>query len=101
MSKQSEMPILRIDLCTVGVLIAIGLAVGVQGAGAATFDTEIPSRDNFSKAAFCCWIPDEPGPLQGVVTLAPGLNGDGRRMLLDPTWQKFAKRHQMALMGFS
>ena len=45
------------------------------------------------------WMPE--GQIRAVVTLAPGLNGDGRGMADDPVWQEFATRNGCALAALS
>ena len=42
---------------------------------------------------------DAAGPLQAVVVLVPGSNGDGRGQVDDPVWQEFATQHHLALVG--
>lgn len=74
-------------------------AVTVAAQGSATLDEAIPSGRNFDKAEFRLWLPKETAEVRAVVVLVPGSNGDGRREVDDPTWQAFATRHGLALLG--
>jgi len=55
--------------------------------------------NNYAKAEFRLWFPDNAGPLQAVLVLAPGSNGDGRPNVDDPVWQAFATSHKLGLVG--
>lgn len=37
----------------------------------------------------------------GVLVLSPGMNGDGSRLLKDGNWRKFARRHNLLMVGLS
>ena len=41
-----------------------------------------------------------PNP-DAVLVLSPGCNGDGKGLVSDPTWQTFAKTHNLGLVGLS
>ena len=64
-----------------------------------TLDQQIPPGRNFDKANFRLWIPKDAAPLQAVVVLMPGSNGDARAQVDDPVWRDFATRHKLALVG--
>jgi dienelactone hydrolase len=68
-------------------------------AGAAILDETVAPGKNYDKAEFRLWHADDAGPLQAIVVLVPGSNGDGRSMAEDPVWQSFAARHKLALVG--
>jgi len=70
-----------------------------QAAGGATLDEAAPPGRNYAKAEFRLWYPESAGPLQAVVVLTPGSNGDGRSSVDDPVWQDFAVKHKLALVG--
>ena len=70
-----------------------------QVTGGATLDESVAPGHNYDKAEFRLWIPPDSGPLQSMVILVPGSNGDGRSMVEDPAWQDFAARHKLALVG--
>jgi hypothetical protein len=55
--------------------------------------------NNYDKAEFSLWYPNDAGYLRAVVVLVPGSNDDGRSMVEDSVWQVFATRHSLALMG--
>jgi hypothetical protein len=58
------------------------------------FDQVIPPGNNFDKAQFRLWIPNDPGTLRAALILTTGSNGDGRPMVDDPVWQSFATRYR-------
>jgi pimeloyl-ACP methyl ester carboxylesterase len=64
-----------------------------------TLETVIPPGANFDKAEFRLWLPEGTAPLQAVLVLVPGSNGDGRAQAEDPVWQAFAAKHHLALLG--
>lgn len=66
---------------------------------ASTYDVEIAPRDNFDKAAFRYWQPDDISAIKGIAVLVPGINGDGRGWVNDQAWQSFAERHSFALVA--
>src|SRR6266404_6016937 len=61
-------------------------------------DTE-PPGNNYDKAAFRLWYPQNAAPIEAVVVLMPGSNGDARPMVDDPVWRDFAIHHRLALLG--
>src|SRR5205085_7931893 len=73
-------------------LVALGLNAAAAQSPAApnTFDESRPPGENFDKADFRMWVPENAGQLRGVVALVPGSNGDGRPMVADTMWQAFA-----------
>jgi hypothetical protein len=70
-----------------------------QDAGAATLDLSAPPGNNYDKAEFRLWLPDDPGAVRALVILVPGSNGDGRPMADEPFWREFATRHRLGLVG--
>jgi dienelactone hydrolase len=64
-----------------------------------TLEETIPPGANFDKAEFRLWYPSNAGRLQAIVVLVPGSNGDGRGMVADSVWQRFAVRHKAALVA--
>jgi pimeloyl-ACP methyl ester carboxylesterase len=66
---------------------------------AAILDDSIPPGNNFDKAAFRFWYPDDYQTIKGVIVLMPGSNGDGRDWVYDEFWQTLAKKHNFALLG--
>ncbi len=76
-----------------------GWGLGLPSLEAATLDCEMDPRDNFSKAAFRLWLPDDSATIRGVAILVPGLEGDGRPMADDSFWQEFARRQNFALVA--
>jgi dienelactone hydrolase len=63
------------------------------------FDDGLNNGNNFDKASFRLWIPDNAKTIQGVIVMMPGSNSDGREMVNDTSWQKIAVRHDFALLG--
>ena len=81
-------------------LLCIALCVLSFNAGAATLDHDaVGAGNNFAKAAFRFWCADDLAAVSGVAILVPGQDGDGRGMVADPTWQKFARDHKFALVA--
>jgi poly(3-hydroxybutyrate) depolymerase len=92
--------------CRAVVAVAVGVAavfvvqpVEAQSAGGVTFEEAVAPGANYDKAEFKLWYPSDPGPVQAVLVLVPGSNGDGRAQADDPAWQEFATRHKLALVG--
>jgi hypothetical protein len=53
---------------------------------------------NFAAADFRLWLPHDT-PVAAATVLIPGSNEDGRPMVSDITWQQFARRNRVALVG--
>jgi poly(3-hydroxybutyrate) depolymerase len=91
----------RIPAAAMACLAA--LAAGQSGYGAgprgALLDEAAAPGANYEKAEFRAWIPEGAGPLNAVVVLTPGSNGDGRPAAGDSAWQAFASRLRVALLG--
>ena len=83
------------------VIAAITLCIAAPSHAqvATRFDEIIPPGENFDKAGFRLWIPQNLQQARAVVVLIPGSNGDGRAQVDDPEWQAFAERHRLALLG--
>ena len=62
-------------------------------------EEKAPPGNNYDKAEFSLWYPNNAKYLRAVVVLMPGSNRDGRSMVEDSAWQAFATRHKLALMG--
>ena len=92
---------MRIRTIFAACLLAASWApiAAAQAGSKATLDEAIPPGANFDKAEFRLWVPPEAGMLRGVVVLVPGSNGDGRAQAEDSTWQAFATKHKLALVG--
>jgi hypothetical protein len=58
----------------------------------------IPSL-NMLRADLYAWSPD-PAP-QGVLVLVPGMNGNGEGMVQQKTWQQFARKNRLGIVGLS
>ena len=63
------------------------------------FDYEAKPRANYQKAAFRFWSPAYKDSIRGLLVLVPGTNGDGRGMADNGTWQAFAKKYRLGLVG--
>jgi dienelactone hydrolase len=72
---------------------------GSQGAAGAVLDEAAAPGNNYDKAEFRLWCPNNSGLLRAVLVLVPGSNGDGRPEVEDPVWQAFASRQRLALVG--
>src|SRR5678816_4194296 len=74
------------------------LASAVQTAAPAMEET-VPPGSNYDKAEFRLWLPADGAPIRAALILVPGSNGDGRPMADDKSWQEFATKHRLALVG--
>jgi len=84
----------RIPFAVAGFAVLLLSARGIaQSTAGATLEESVPPGNNYDKAEFRMWYPNESGPL------VPGSNGDGRSMVADSVWQAFATRHKLALVG--
>jgi pimeloyl-ACP methyl ester carboxylesterase len=79
------------------------------------FDVTIPPGENYDKAEFRLWLPDEPITLKGVLVAVRGSNSDSRPWVKQSSWKEFAEslnvdvrasywhdiahRHGLALLG--
>ncbi len=80
-------------LAFVGLRALSPHVVSAQPASTATYDVTMPPGANFDKANFRLWLPGGTAPVQGIVVLTPGSNGDGRDAVLDTVWQAFATKN--------
>ncbi len=80
-------------------ILIIAAARKANAQEAVTIDYAEVSGKNYDKAEFRLWYPKNASQLQAVVLLMPGSNSDGRSLVEDPTWQKFATQHNLALVG--
>jgi hypothetical protein len=56
---------------------------GSQVAGQGALDETVAPGNNYDKAEFRLWLPENAAPLQRIPVLVPGSNGDGRPMAVD------------------
>jgi poly(3-hydroxybutyrate) depolymerase len=54
---------------------------------------------NYANAEFRLWLPEGRQPVRAAIVIVPGSNGDWRSMVSDTTWQAFATKHHLALVG--
>ena len=66
---------------------------------AVSLNDSVPPGNNFQKAAFRLWYPDNYKSISGIIVLMPGSNGDGRGWTSDIFWQELAQKHNFALLG--
>lgn len=64
-----------------------------------TIDESVAAGNNYDKAEFRLWLPQDAGILRAAVVLVPGSNGDGRSEAEDAAWQAFATKNHLALVG--
>ncbi len=67
--------------------------------GPGSIEEVAPPGNNYEIAEFRFWAPSDGVPLQAVLVLVPGSNGDGRAAADDSVWQAFAKSHHVALVA--
>jgi poly(3-hydroxybutyrate) depolymerase len=73
--------------------------VKARPADGTTLEDIEPSGNNYDKAAFKLWLPDNTPAIRAVLVLMPGSNGDARPQVDDDFWRKFATDHNLALLG--
>src|SRR5262245_46161906 len=81
------------------VVAALMTAVVAQEMTRAPLEETVAPGNNYDKAEFRLYVPNDVPTLRGVVVLVPGSNGDGRPMADDPFWREFAARQKVALVG--
>ena len=86
--------LLRSTLACIFALIAFG-------ARAATWDCEIKPKasDNFTKAEFRLWLDDGAPAPRALLVVLPGYQGDGRGNATNASWQSFARKHKLGILG--
>jgi poly(3-hydroxybutyrate) depolymerase len=86
----------------VTVWSCLGLVVCVacaQISSGHTMDRMIPSGVNYDKAEFRLWYPPNVETFRAILVLVPGANSDGRPEVGDRSWQAFASRNGLAIVG--
>jgi poly(3-hydroxybutyrate) depolymerase len=81
------------------VCAALALLVPAPALAQSTLDEAAGPGNNYDKAEFRLWLPPGNAPLRAILVLVPGSNGDGRPMADDPTWQEFARKHDLAIVA--
>jgi poly(3-hydroxybutyrate) depolymerase len=87
------------------VLLALVIAIFIprsaesQASEGNTLEATRPPGNNYDKAAFKLWYPQTAAPIEAVLVLMPGSNGDARSQVDDPGWRDFATHHKLALLG--
>ena len=66
---------------------------------AATYDVTMDPSAVHNMSAFRMWTPEGVDRFRGILMLNPGSNGDGRPAVGDEYWQRFAAKHDFALMA--
>jgi dienelactone hydrolase len=62
-------------------------------------DETVPPGANYDKAEFRLWYPDNARTFRAILVLVPGANADGRPEVGDQSWQAFAIRNDVAIVG--
>jgi len=92
----------RLRLCATLACVMVALSVTASApAPGNRLDWTAPAGANYGQAQFRLWYPDGGRPIQAVVVLVPGSNDDGRPLIEDASWQAFATRRNLALLGCS
>src|SRR5690242_19214462 len=87
-------------LCLLIVVLSISSpALRAEQLRGRTIDESVPPGNNYDKAEFRLWFPQDAGVLRAAVVLVPGSNGDGRAEADDAAWQAFATKNRLALVG--
>lgn len=88
----------KVGTLKVAMLFLAIISAASECAGA-VFQTGIYGGRNYEVAAFSWWHSDESDKLKGILVLVPGSNKDGRDLVREHYWQKFAFTHHLALVG--
>jgi len=92
--------LLLLTIAAASAAILFSLRSGAQAATGTTLDVAAASPgNNYDKAEFRLWYPNEAGTIRAAVVLVPGSNGDGRPTIDEAPWQAFAVRNKVALVG--
>jgi dienelactone hydrolase len=59
------------------------------------YDVTIPPGENYDKAGFRLWLPDESDTLRGVLVAVHGSNADSRPWVKQSSWREFAERRNV------
>lgn len=82
-----------------GLLILVLILLNLRISEAKILNDSIPAGNNFNKALFRLWYPDDLESIAGIFVLVPGSNGDGRSAAEDRFWQAIASKYKFALIG--
>jgi dienelactone hydrolase len=85
--------------CLFLLLLSLSCIACAQAIPGKLFDQTAGAGNNYDKAEFRLWYPENVKSFRAVVVLVPGANEDGRSDVNDRFWQAFASRHEIALIG--
>jgi len=88
-------PLGAVALFVGGILLAKG--TGQSNPGIETIS--LPVTEEITRADFHVYRGAQHP--QAVLVLLPGLNGDAKQLVAEESWQKFAREHQLLLVGAS
>jgi pimeloyl-ACP methyl ester carboxylesterase len=80
-------------------LLLLGCVACAQVSTGHTMDEIVPPGANYDKAEFRLWYPDSAKTFRAILVLIPGANADGRPDVGDQSWQAFASRNDLAIVG--
>jgi predicted esterase len=88
-------------ICLANNHLTIKSAIGVPRIPTQDIKWEIKPRatDNFSKAAFRIWIPENVKRLRGLLVLMKGWNKNGLSLADQEIWRTFASKNRFALVA--
>jgi hypothetical protein len=80
-------------------VLLLGCVACAQVSTGHTMDETVPPGANYDKAEFRLWYSDDAKTFRAILVLVPGANADGRSDVGDPSWQAFASRNDVAIVG--
>jgi len=81
------------------VIVTSLFALAANATLAQTYDVSQPPGNNFDKAEFRLWLPENPDSIRATLILVPGSNSDGRDQVENPLWQSLAEEQHLALVA--
>lgn len=80
-------------------VLLIGCVACAQVSTGHTLDEIVAPGANYDKAEFRLWYPDNAKFFRAILVLVPGANADGRPDVEDRSWQAFASRNDLVIIG--
>jgi poly(3-hydroxybutyrate) depolymerase len=84
---------------TLCLFVASLLALATSAALAETYDVSQPPGNNFDKAEFRLWLPENIDFVRATLVLVPGSNSDGRDQVENRLWQSLAEEQHLAVVA--
>jgi poly(3-hydroxybutyrate) depolymerase len=98
-SRMTPRALIAAVALAIAIPITHGNAQSASKLSGTTLEASVAPGNNFDKANFRLWYPNDVKTFDGIALLVPGSNGDGRDMARDSVWQAFAVKHRLALVA--